>query len=97
MAIAEPAGVLTADLRLVLSWMEETTMYHLVDEDTEERAKIALQTSPIHALRTLQVMTEGDSLVISGRVPTFYYKQLAQEAVRAVVRNVAVVNVIDVD
>ncbi len=72
-------------------------MYPLVDEDREERAKIALQTSPIHALRMLQVESDGDALVISGRVPTFYYKQLAQEAIRTVVKDVPVINNIDVD
>ncbi len=78
--------------------MEDTIiMYPLVDEATEERARIALRSSPIHALRTLQVSCEGDALIISGRVPTFYYKQLAQEAVRTVIKDVPVVNNIEVD
>lgn len=78
-------------------WKQRLFMFRLVDEDTEERAKIALQASPIHALRTLRVTRDGESLIIEGRVPTFYYKQLAQEAVRAVAREHAVINRIDVD
>lgn len=78
-------------------WKQRLLMFRLVDEDTEERAQIALQASPIHALRTLRVMRDGESLIIEGRVPTFYYKQLAQEAVRAVARDHAVINRIDVD
>jgi len=77
--------------------MEETTMFKLIDEDLEERAKIALQMSPIHALRQLDVSSDGESLVISGRVSTFYYKQMAQEAVRAAASGVQVVNAISVD
>ena len=32
----------------------------------------------------LQIQSNGDSVVISGRVPTYYLKQLLQEAVRLI-------------
>lgn len=63
----------------------------------EEAARLALASSPIFALRELHVEQDTDALVISGRVDTYYHKQLAQEAVRAVVAGCRVVNAIDVD
>jgi hypothetical protein len=54
-------------------------------------------SSPIYALRVLHVEREGESLLISGRVSSFYYKQLAQEVVRSVSEGLQVVNSIDVD
>jgi len=60
------------------------------------RAKTALAASPLYDLRELHVERNGDSLLISGRVESFYHSQLAQEAVRAVVGEVKVVNSIDV-
>lgn len=65
--------------------------------DAEAAAQLALTNSPIFALRELVVETDDDHLVISGRVPTFYYKQLAQEAVRAVLDDIQVINDISVD
>ena len=53
--------------------------------------------SPILALRELQVQQAGQSLVISGSVDSFYHKQLAQEAIRAVCRDVELVNSVAVD
>lgn len=64
--------------------------------DVFDRAQKALTSSPISALRGLQVDRVGDALVISGCVSTFYHKQLAQEAVRAVAQGVDVVNSIEV-
>ena len=61
------------------------------------RAQTALGCSPIFALRRLQVERRGESLVLSGRVATFYHKQLAQEVVRAVTEGIEVVNSIAVD
>ena len=62
-----------------------------------ERARAALCTSPIHALRELRVQRDGASLILSGRVNSFYHKQLAQEAVKAVCHELDLVNTIDVD
>ena len=63
----------------------------------EVLAQGALASSPIFALRELQVEREEDSLLISGQVDSFYHKQLAQEVVRAVAEGCRVVNSIDVE
>lgn len=58
------------------------------------RAQGALEASPIFALRELRVEDEGEDLRISGKVSTFYHKQLAQEAVLAVARDKRVINTV---
>lgn len=60
------------------------------------RAQTALTTSPIQALRDVQVERNGGSLVLSGCVSSFYHKQLAQEIVRGVCQDVELINSIDV-
>lgn len=52
--------------------------------DVQPRAQNALGSSPILELRNLRVERQNGSLFISGSVSSFYHKQLAQEAVRAV-------------
>ena len=47
-------------------------------------AQSALEASPIYDLRGLQVDEHDGTLTISGRVSSFYHKQLAQEIVRIV-------------
>ena len=64
--------------------------------DLSDKALQALQTSPIYPLRLLRVEELDDALVISGHVPTFYCKQLAQEAVRAIAPDRNIINNIDV-
>jgi hypothetical protein len=44
----------------------------------------ALGQSPQQQLRNLVVQETQDEIVISGTVPTYYLKQLAQETVRPV-------------
>jgi len=46
-----------------------------------QRATEALRQSCIPALRRLTVEEESSALVLKGRLPSYYYKQLAQEAV----------------
>jgi hypothetical protein len=41
----------------------------------------ALNESPIDALRGLHIEETDDEVVITGSVPTYYLKQLAQEAI----------------
>ncbi len=65
--------------------------------EVEHRAQRALTLSPIHAIKVLHVEQVDDALLISGRVSTFYFKQMAQELVRAVAQDVQVVNQIEVD
>lgn len=56
----------------------------------------ALAASPISELRELQVEQYDGALLISGVVSSFYHKQLAQEVVRTVCREIEVVNSIEV-
>ncbi len=63
---------------------------------TAQAARECLATSPYHPLRRIFCEYDRGILVLRGRLPSFYYKQLAQEAV-ARVRGVArVVNEIEV-
>ncbi|GAB6165141.1 hypothetical protein JCM19992_11410 [Thermostilla marina] len=64
----------------------------------EPRAQSALRSSPIVELQQLRVVQDNDRLLISGVVSSFYHKQLAQEVVRAVLRDadVHLVNEIEV-
>lgn len=64
--------------------------------DVGDQARSALQESPIYDLRHLQVERQNETLLISGRVSTFYHKQLAQEVVRAVSGRTRVVNSVEV-
>jgi hypothetical protein len=52
----------------------------------------ALLHSPIPALRKLQVEQTEGGLVLSGSVPTYYLKQLAQETVLPYLDHCALVN-----
>jgi hypothetical protein len=61
------------------------------------RAQTALAGSPIFELRDLQVEHRDKALLISGAVSSFYHKQLAQEVVRSVCKDIDVVNAISVD
>ena len=72
-------------------------MMDTAPQDVEIRAKTALASSPIYALRELHVERQQDGLLLSGRVDSFYHKQMAQELVRAVCDGMKVVNDIDVD
>jgi hypothetical protein len=42
----------------------------------------ALTASPLPQLRRLVVTVNDSEVVITGRVPSFYFKQLAQETIR---------------
>jgi hypothetical protein len=63
----------------------------------QSRAQSVLSTSPIYDLRELTVDQVEDAIMISGRVSSYYHKQLAQETVRAVSEGFQVVNSVDVD
>jgi len=54
---------------------------------TQHRAEQALRQSPIPALRRLVVEETEAQVVISGRVTSYYLKQLAQETVLPVLEN----------
>ena len=65
--------------------------------EAQRRAQSALLASPIFVLRELQVEHVDESLMLSGRVDSFYHKQLAQEMVRAVSDGMPVINSLDVE
>ena len=64
--------------------------------DAVEQARSALAQSRIYVLRQLQVLPEGDAIVLQGDVDSFYHKQLAQELVRMAVVRTEVINDISV-
>ena len=70
---------------------------HWMSESTLDRARLALQSSPLCVLRALVVEQSGESIVISGRVESFYQKQMAQEAIRAVCHDIVLRNTVSVD
>ena len=73
------------------------TERNVIVEDVETNVRDAFLTSPIHGLRELEVEQHGDSILISGKVNSFYQKQLAQEVVRHMHPDVQIVNSIVVD
>lgn len=65
-------------------------MAELSAKEIQPRAQMALAVSPICELRVLRVEPQDRGLVISGMVSSFYHKQLAQEAVRAICRGIEI-------
>jgi hypothetical protein len=63
----------------------------------QSHACLALQNSPIPVLRQLAVEENDSAVVISGRVPSYYLKQLAQETIRRALGNRKLLNRITVD
>lgn len=60
------------------------------------RAEQALRESPIPALRRLVVAETDAQVVITGRVSSYYLKQLAQEAVLPVLEKRSLLNQVTV-
>ena len=52
-----------------------------VNEIIEERANVALRHSPYLALKRVVCRCDGNTIILEGRVPSYYEKQQAQEAV----------------
>jgi len=61
-----------------------------------DQAKCALARTAIYCFREIAVESDGAQIVLSGRVSTFYHKQMAQEAVRTIANDIRVCNRIDV-
>ncbi len=61
---------------------------------TKGPAQRAVQAHP--ALRFLNVEETNSAIVITGRVPTYYLKQLAQEAVLPLLRGRSLLNEVTV-
>jgi len=64
--------------------------------ELRQRARSALAGSAVFELRDLRIEACDEALLISGTVSSFYHKQLAQEAVRAVCNGTKIVNSIRV-
>lgn len=64
--------------------------------DELTRARTALAQSSIYVLRKLQIERDGESLIMRGRVDSYYHKQLAQELVKTAVMGVEVINALHV-
>lgn len=60
-------------------------------------AEQALRQSPIPALRRLDVEETDLEVVLVGKVPTFYLKQLAQETVLPLIGQRGLVNRVSVE
>lgn len=57
-------------------------------ESIVRSAQRQLSRSPYRELRMMRVWTDEYQLMIEGHASTFFFKQLAQEAVRQVVRKI---------
>ncbi|TWU59081.1 BON domain protein [Rubripirellula tenax] len=71
-------------------------MIKTAQHDAMDAAVAVLANNSVRELRTLRVDRSANILQLSGRVRSFYHKQLAQEAVRAVAAGLTVVNRVDV-
>jgi hypothetical protein len=67
-------------------------MTNLAIHEAQHQALKALRSSPIKVLRDVQIARDGETLVLSGRVGSFYMKQMAQELVRSVAADCEVCN-----
>ena len=87
------------DSYFVLQGMEPMTEPSLLVSADEllARAQRALESSPVFGLRSLQVQCGDEALVITGRVASFYHKQLAQEIVLAIAGSTIVLNQVRVE
>jgi hypothetical protein len=57
-------------------------MFPIAPDDTLARARHVLSNSKIRDLRRLAVLRDGERIVLSGRVSSYYHMQLAQKLVR---------------
>ena len=65
--------------------------------DVLTQAKKLLAESPFDSIRRLDIRRNGDEILLQGHVPSFYYKQLAQETIRTATRGMQLVNHVEVD
>ena len=64
----------------------------LAEQDVATRATAELAKSSVSELRSIRVDKSAGKLQLSGKVRSFYHKQLAQETVRTVAGGMQVVN-----
>lgn len=65
-------------------------------EQTRALISGQLRESRYPTLRNVQCEIQGDAIVLQGRVPTFYAKQVAQELLRSVEPSVRIDNQLEV-
>ena len=72
---------------------------HVETDSKVSRVRERLEDHPHFRGRThlLQIEVIGGSVVVSGRVPTYYLKQLLQEAIRAIPDVEHIDNCVDVN
>ena len=75
-----------------MSSMDMTYSKEISQEEVAQAAVDVLANSSVAELRTLRVDKTETELQLSGRVRSFYHKQLAQETVRPVAGGMQVVN-----
>jgi hypothetical protein len=68
----------------------------LAANDTLARARAVLAQSQVLRSRGLSVSSQGEKIILRGKVSLFYHKQLAQELIRAEISDVSLVNEIQV-
>lgn len=71
-------------------------MMDTTQQDVRQAAIAVLANSSVRELRQLRVDGRSNKLELRGQVRSFYHKQLAQEAVRAVAAGMQVVNQVNV-
>jgi hypothetical protein len=66
-------------------------------QDVLGQARRLLADSPFQEIRGLRVEIEDESVLLRGKVPSFYMKQVAQETLRNATRGIQLVNEVRVD
>lgn len=66
------------------------------DQAVTQKALTALVDSHRYELQNLQVENSKDGLIITGQVSSFFAKQQAQEAIRAAIADIQVINHVEV-
>jgi hypothetical protein len=85
------------DPKGVASHTADLLAHDLMDMDLAERIVRALRATGYPPLRAVEVAVRDRRVVLRGRVPSFYMKQIAQAAVLAVPGACALCNALDVD
>ena len=67
-----------------------------VSQEIQHRAQQALVNSPVCDLHDVRVDRAGAGLLMSGVVSSYYHKQLAQETIRVVAKEMDVINSVEV-
>jgi osmotically-inducible protein OsmY len=65
-------------------------------QDVVKSVQKSLEERGYHVLRTVSFCYERGVLILRGRLPTYFHKQLAQEAVRRIEGMAQIVNQIEV-